>query len=115
MTTQQESPHVTLYRLAAWLTEGADEHEDGNGAVDLPGRARTAADELRSIAYRAQHDTTTPDLGALGILANSVDRFDLMRAIKRCDELVTEIRQIQMVHSENLCRVANRLAYREEP
>jgi hypothetical protein len=51
---------------------------------------------------------------ALGILANSVDRYDLMRAIKRCDELAAQIRQVQLIHSENLCRVANHLAYDTE-
>ncbi len=53
---------------------------------------------------------TRDEEAALGILADSHDRFDLMRAIKRCDELVTQIRQAQMIHSENLCRVANHLA-----
>lgn len=46
----------------------------------------------------------------LGVLANSVDQFDLMRAIERCDELVSQLRAVQLVHSQNMCRVANRLA-----
>lgn len=37
-------------------------------------------------------------------------QFSLLSAIRRCDALVDQIRQIQMEHSENLCRVANRLA-----
>lgn len=46
----------------------------------------------------------------LGVLADSRDRFDLMRAIMRCDEIVSQLRAIQIVHSQNLCRVANHLA-----
>ena len=46
----------------------------------------------------------------LGVLADSHDRFDLMRAIARCDELVSQLRAVQFIHSQNLCRVANHLA-----
>ena len=53
---------------------------------------------------------TRDEEATLGILADSHDRFDLMRAITRCDELVAEIRQTQLIHSQNLCRVANHLA-----
>jgi hypothetical protein len=47
----------------------------------------------------------------LGVLADSNDRYDLMRAIERCDELVSQLRAVQLVHSQNLCRVANRFAF----
>lgn len=47
----------------------------------------------------------------LGVTADSTDRYDLMRAIERCDELVSQLRAVQLVHSQNLCRVANRFAY----
>jgi hypothetical protein len=58
------------------------------------------------LAGTLTRDTET----ALGILADSRDGYDLMRAIARCDELVTHIRQVQLIHSQNLCRVANHLA-----
>lgn len=45
----------------------------------------------------------------LGITANAHDQYDLMRAIARCDELASQIRATQMIHSQNLCRLANRL------
>jgi hypothetical protein len=54
------------------------------------------------------------DAQRLGIIADETDRFDLMRAINRCDELVAQIRAVQLVHSQNLCRVANRLAYGDD-
>lgn len=48
---------------------------------------------------------------ALNLLPSSDrDRYSLLSAIKRCDALVAETREIQVQHSENLCRVANRLA-----
>lgn len=62
-----------------------------------------------------QTTTTGPlpreDAARLGVLADSLDRFDLMRAITRCDELARELRAIQLVHSQNLCRIANRAVY----
>lgn len=59
----------------------------------------------------AVSDLGRDELLALGVLANSVDRYDLVRAINRCDELVAQLRSIQLIHSENLCRLANRLAF----
>lgn len=50
------------------------------------------------------------DAGRLGVMADALDRFDLMRAIERCDKLVSQVRALQLVHSQNLCRVANHLA-----
>jgi hypothetical protein len=46
----------------------------------------------------------------LGVLADAHDQYDLMRAISRCDELVNQLRAVQLMHSQNLCRVANHLA-----
>lgn len=46
----------------------------------------------------------------LGVTADAHDQYDLMRAITRCDELVSQLRATQMIHSQNLCRVANHLA-----
>jgi hypothetical protein len=46
----------------------------------------------------------------LGVTADALDQYDLMRAIERCDELVEQIRSVQLLHSQNLCRVANHLA-----
>lgn len=49
-----------LRDIAAWLDEGASEHEEGNGAVDLPGRTRTAAGSLRAIARELELAEQTP-------------------------------------------------------
>ena len=46
----------------------------------------------------------------LGVTADALDQYDQMRAIERCDELVQQLRSLQLLHSQNLCRVANHLA-----
>lgn len=46
----------------------------------------------------------------LGVTADAHDQYDLMRAITRCDELISRLRAMQMIHSQNLCRRANHLA-----
>lgn len=62
------------------------------------------------------HEPTTADLlpldeaQRLGVTANATDQYDLMRAISRCDELVSQLRAVQIVHTQNMCRVANHLA-----
>jgi hypothetical protein len=48
-----------------------------------------------------------------GILADSLDRYDLMRAIRACDLAIEALQQTRAIHTSNLCRVANRLAFSE--
>jgi hypothetical protein len=48
--------------------------------------------------------------GLPGILADSHDRYDLMRAIRACDLAIEALMQTRAIHTANLCRVANRLA-----
>ena len=57
--------------------------------------------------------TTTDILGharALpGVLANSHDQYDLLRAVQRVDAYCAELAAIRSIHAQNLCRVANHL------
>lgn len=46
---------------------------------------------------------------SLGLTADAMDQFDLMRAIQEADKLVAQIRATQLIHTQNLCRIANRL------
>lgn len=45
-----------LRDIAAWLDEGASEHEEGNDCVDLYGRVHTAAGSLRAIARELEQE-----------------------------------------------------------
>lgn len=46
-----------------------------------------------------------------GISADATDRYDLTRAIRECDRAIEALSQIRAIHTSNLCRVANRLAF----
>jgi hypothetical protein len=70
---------------------------------------RTTLNEVLGSQARPEGPMTHEQAKTMGLLGDALDQYDLTRAILAGDQVIAQIRAIQIVHTQNLCRIVSHI------